>query len=87
MKTIYTLLLVTGLFFAMNNVVIAQENHGNALNLFVRFGDNSSVSGNYEFQVHPDITVSPMADMVIETSTNIAIVTLLLNIMFFPHFL
>jgi len=61
MKNFYTFLLVIGLFFVVNNAVYSQENHGNALNLFVKFGDNSSISGNYEFQVHPDITVSPEA--------------------------
>ena len=61
MKNIYTLLLVAALFFTTSNVLTAQENHGNALNLFVKFGENSSISGNYEFQVHPDITVAPMA--------------------------
>jgi hypothetical protein len=61
MKNIYTLLIVAGLFLALSQTTVAQENHGNALNLFVKFGENSSISGNYEFQVHPDITVSPEA--------------------------
>ena len=61
MKNIYALCLLTGLFLAVSGTTFAQENHGNALNLFVKFGDNSSVSANYEFQVHPDITVSPEA--------------------------
>ena len=61
MKKIYTFCLHAGLFLALSGSVYAQENHGNALNLFVKFGDNSSVSANYEFQVHPDITVSPEA--------------------------
>lgn len=61
MKNFYTFSLLVGLFFAVSATSYAQENHGNALNLFVKFGDNSSISGNYEFQVHPDITVSPEA--------------------------
>ena len=61
MKKIYTFCLLAGLFLALSGSVYAQENHGNALNLFVKFGDNSSISANYEFQVHPDITVSPEA--------------------------
>lgn len=61
MKNIYAFCLLAGLFLALSTSAFAQENHGNALNLFVKFGDNSSISANYEFQVHPDITVSPEA--------------------------
>ena len=65
MKNLCKTLLIGVLFLALSGTLYAQEttqeNHGNALNLFVKFGDNSSISGNYEFQVHPDITVSPMA--------------------------
>lgn len=39
----------------------AQENYGGVLNAFVSFGDNSSVSANYEFQVANNLTVSPEA--------------------------
>ena len=61
MKRIYTFSLLALLFFAATGTSFAQENHGNALNMFVKFGDNSSISANYEFQVHQDITVSPEA--------------------------
>mgnify|MGYP001812249983 FL=1 len=61
MKKIYTFCFLVALFFAASGTAFAQENHGNALNVFVKFGDNSSISANYEFQVHPDITVSPEA--------------------------
>ena len=61
MKNIYTLLVVAGLFLALSQTAVAQENHGNALNAFVKFGSNSSLGAFYEFQVHPDITVSPEA--------------------------
>ncbi len=61
MKNLFTLLLVIGLFLAVSENSHAQENHGNALNLFVKFGSNSSISGNYEFQVAPNLTVSPEA--------------------------
>ena len=39
----------------------AQEEYGNALNVFVKFGDNSSIGAYYEFQVADDITVPPEA--------------------------
>lgn len=62
MKNLFTLTLVVGLFL-MNLETQAQENHGNALNVFVGFGENSSIGAYYEFQVHPDITVSPEAKL------------------------
>ena len=61
MKKFITFFVLAGLFFALSGKVYAQENHGNSLNLFVKFGEYPSISGNYEFQVHPDITVSPEA--------------------------
>ena len=61
MKNLFAFLLVIGLFLAVSQNTYAQEDHGNALNLFVKFGDNSSISGNYEFQVAPNLTVSPEA--------------------------
>ena len=61
MNNIYALCFLVALFFAASGTTMAQENHGNALNVFVKFGDNSSIAAHYEFQVHPDITVSPEA--------------------------
>ena len=61
MKNICALCLLMVLFFAASGTTFAQEDHGNALNVFVKFGGNSSISANYEFQVHPDVTVSPEA--------------------------
>ena len=39
----------------------AQENYGNALNTFIKFGSNSSIAANYEIQVARDITLAPTA--------------------------
>ncbi|MGB5403367.1 MAG: hypothetical protein WBN13_05280 [Robiginitalea sp.] len=61
MKNIFTLLLAAGLFLALAGNTYAQENHGGALNTFVKFGDNASIAANYEFQVANNITVSPEA--------------------------
>ena len=61
MKKIYTLVLVSGFILAFSNNIQAQENYGGALNTFVKFGSNSSISANYEFQVAPSLTVSPEA--------------------------
>ena len=61
MKNFYTLIVVAVLFIAATETSVAQESHGNALNVFVKFGNNSSIAANYEIEVHPDITVSPEA--------------------------
>jgi len=61
MKKLCKVLLIGVLFVALSGTVYAQENHGNSLNVFVKFGDNSSISANYEFSVAKDITVSPEA--------------------------
>ncbi len=61
MKNLVTILLFGCLFLGLSNYSFAQENYGKVLNGFVKFGDNSSVGGNYEFQVAPSITVSPEA--------------------------
>lgn len=61
MKKLFNLFLAAGLFFALTGNLQAQENYGNALNAFVKFGDNSSISANYEFQVAPSLTLSPEA--------------------------
>ncbi len=61
MKKLFTLLVFGVLFIGVSNTSIAQENYGGALNVFVKFGDNSSIGGNYEFEVAPNLTVSPEA--------------------------
>ena len=61
MKYLLTFLLFGSLFFGISNSVFAQENYGGALNAFVKFGDNSTLGANYEFQVAKDITASPEA--------------------------
>lgn len=61
MKNLSLLFLATGLLLCFSTTVTAQENHGNALNIFVRFGSNSSIAANYEFQVTQDITLAPTA--------------------------
>jgi hypothetical protein len=61
MKNLSLLFLATGLLLCFSTTVTAQENHGNALNMFVRFGSNSSIAANYEFQVTQDITLAPTA--------------------------
>ena len=61
MKNLLTLFLAAGLFLALSGNLQAQENHGNVLNTFVKFGEDASIAGHYEFQVAPNITVSPEA--------------------------
>ena len=61
MKNLSLLFLATGLLLCFNTAVTAQENHGNTLNMFVKFGSNSSIAANYEFQVTKDITLAPTA--------------------------
>lgn len=73
MKNIYMICFTAALIFAVSETTYAQENHGNALNVFVKFGDNSSISANYEFQVHQDITVSPEARIWFSGKNNLAI--------------
>lgn len=63
MKKLLTLCIVLAMC-AFVNTSHAQDRggpHGDALNVFVGFGETTSVSGYYEFEVHPDITVSPVA--------------------------
>ena len=53
--------------------VSAQENYGGAINAFVKFGDNSSISANYEFQVANNVTVSPEARIWFSGENDLAI--------------
>lgn len=73
MKNIFTLLFAAGLFFALSGTAQAQENYGGALNAFVKFGDNSSISANYEFQVANSLTVSPEARVWFSGDNNLAL--------------
>lgn len=73
MKNILTFLLAGGLFLALSGNVFAQENYGNALNAFVKFGDNSSLAANYEFQVAPSLTLSPEARVWFSGDNNLAL--------------
>ena len=73
MKKIFICLLAGGLFLAFSENAVAQENYGNALNAFVKFGDNSSLAANYEFQVAPSITVAPEARVWFSGDNNLAI--------------
>lgn len=73
MKNIFTLLLAAGLFLALSGNAFSQENYGGVLNTFVKFGDNSSISGNYEFQVAPSLTVSPEARVWFSGDNNLAL--------------
>jgi len=73
MKNIFTLLLAAGLFFALADNTYAQENYGGALNTFLKFGSNSSLSANYEFQVAPSLTLSPEARVWFSGDNNLAL--------------
>jgi hypothetical protein len=61
MKKRSSIISAVVLFLAISANTFAQENYGGVLNAFVKFGDNSSISANYEFQVAPSLTVSPEA--------------------------
>ena len=73
MKKIFICLLASGLFMAFSENAMAQENYGNALNAFVKFGSNSSLAANYEFQVAPSITVAPEARVWFSGENNLAL--------------
>jgi len=73
MKKLFNLFLAAGLFFALTGNLQAQENYGNALNAFVNFGENASISANYEFQVAPSLTLSPEARIWFDGDNDLAI--------------
>lgn len=73
MKNLFTFLLFGFLFFGISNTVFSQESYGGALNVFVKFGENSSVGGNYEFEVAPSLTVSPEAVISFGDDNNIVL--------------
>jgi hypothetical protein len=59
MKKIIFTLLFGGLLFGFSGSAFAQENHGGALNAFVKFGSDSRIGANYEIQVAKNFTVAP----------------------------
>ena len=73
MKNVFRLLMAAGLFLALSSQSYAQENYGNALNAFLKFGDNASIGGNYEFQVAPSLTLSPEARIWFEGDNNLSL--------------
>ncbi|MDH3322090.1 MAG: hypothetical protein OEM04_03815 [Flavobacteriaceae bacterium] len=60
MKNFFKLLTIAIFFIGFNHSSIAQEDYS-ALNVFVKFGDNSGVSANYEIPVANYFTVAPTA--------------------------
>lgn len=73
MKHLFNLFLAAGLFMALTGNLQAQENYGNALNAFVKFGDQASISANYEFEVAPSLTLSPEARIWFSGENNLAL--------------
>ena len=73
MKNFFTLLMAAGLFFALSGHAQAQENYGGVLNTFLKFGSNSSIAANYEFQVAPSLTLSPEARVWFSGDDNLAL--------------
>ncbi len=77
MKKLCKTLLLGVLFVALSGTLYAQEtsqeNHGNTLNAFVKFGNNSSISAHYEFSITQDITVSPEARIWFSGENDLAI--------------
>ena len=73
MKNVFKVFLAAGLFLALSAHSYAQENYGGALNTFLKFGDNASIGGNYEFQVAPSLTLSPEARFWFSGDNNIAL--------------
>lgn len=73
MKNILKIVTIAGLFLVFAGKTYAQEDYGGALNTFLKFGDNSSISANYEFQVAPSLTVSPEARIWFSGDNNLAI--------------
>ncbi len=73
MKSKFKVVLAAALFLALSGYSYAQENYGGALNTFLKFGNNSSISANYEFEVAPSLTVSPEARIWFSGDNNLAI--------------
>ncbi len=78
MKNLLTLTCIVLLTFGISNTANAQdknsdENHGNTLNTFVSFGDNTAIAANYEFQVVRNVTISPEAKIWFAGESTIAL--------------
>jgi len=58
MKYLLDLLLVAIIFLVLTNKALAQENY-NALNIFVKFGNETRINAHYEITVGKSITLSP----------------------------
>jgi len=58
MKKLFTLFLFSSLFLGLSNITYAQEDYS-ALNVFIRFGNNSKINAHYEIPVTKNITISP----------------------------
>lgn len=68
MKKLITILFVGAFTILFSNDSFAQkennlggQDHGNALNVFLSFGDNSAISANYEISISNDFTFAPEA--------------------------
>ena len=73
MKKLVTLLLFAGLLLGLSNTAFAQETYGGVLNAFVKFGDNSTIGANYEFDIADNITISPEAKISFSNDAFIAL--------------
>lgn len=86
MKNLLTIIFIAILSFGISLNASAQEDdsqnskrvnskgsHGEALNLFVSFGNVNSVSGHYEIGLTQDITISPAARIRFGDETSFAI--------------
>ncbi|MEI6864617.1 hypothetical protein [Flavicella sp.] len=60
-KLIRISLLLCVFTFGASSTVSAQESYGGALNLFAKIGDDSAISGYYEFALAKNFTISPEA--------------------------
>ena len=64
MKKLIILLVFSILFLGISNTAFAQkDDHGSALNIFVDFGDNTSIKAHYEIGLTLDLTISPVVHM------------------------
>ena len=61
MKKLLRITLFCVFAFGASSTMSAQESYGGALNLFATFGNNSSVTGNYEISLAKNWTISTEA--------------------------